>query len=270
MLGRARGAAGGGGPLKNRLGSTAPPPSQAPKEPPPAPAAEAAPPVDDAAAKAKLDQLLAGKSAQDATSDYIFATPGLDMRMLGRIDGWVTQIEAKDKYMTGHAKAVAEYACAIAKEMMLAQGDIDKIRQAALVHDLGKLGSAANILQKPEADLSDTELLLVMNHPMDGADLLESFPDLKELAPVVRAHHEEYDGNGYPHGLKGDQIPLFARIIGVANHYHEKVALKKNGTASDPGQVQQDMVANAGKAWDTACVSALIQAILIGKIPAQL
>jgi GAF domain-containing protein len=267
MLGRARGAAGAGGPLKNRLGSTAPPPSQMQQAG--APAADSAPvvQVDEATAKAKLDQILNSKTAQDATSDYIFATPGLDMRMLGRIDGWVTQIEAKDKYVTGHAKAVAEYACAIAKEMMLAQGDIDKIRQAALVHDLGKLGSAANILQKPEAELSDTELLLVMNHPMDGADLLESFPDLKELAPVVRAHHEEFDGNGYPHGLKGDQIPQFARIIGVANHYHEKVALKKSGPAANPGQVQQDMVAAAGKAWDPASVSALIQAILIGKVP---
>jgi energy-coupling factor transport system substrate-specific component len=102
---------------------------------------------------------------------------------------------------------------------------------------------------------------------MDGADLLESFPDLAELAPVVRAHHEEFDGNGYPHGLKGDQIPLYARIIGTANHYHEKVSLKKSGPAMDPGQVQQEMVANAGKAWDPGCMSALIQAILIGKVP---
>ncbi len=271
MLGRARGAAGGGGPLKNRLGSTAPPPSQQQAQAAPAaPAAQAAPPVDEATAQAKLDQILSSKGTQDSTSDYIFATPGLDMRMLGRIDGWVTQIEAKDKYVNGHAKPVAEYACAIAKEMMLPQGDIDKIRQAALVHDLGKLGAAANILQKPESELSDTELLLVMNHPMDGADLLESFPDLKELAPVVRAHHEEFDGNGYPHGLKGDEIPLFARIIGVANYYHEKVAAKKSGPSADPGQLQQDMVAAAGKAWDPGCISALIQAILIGKVPPKM
>jgi len=267
MLGRARGAGGSGGPLKSRLGSTAPPASQTPA---PAAPSEPAPEVDEATAKAKLDQILSSKSNQDSTSDYVFATPGLDMRMLGRIDGWLSQIEAKDKYINGHARQVAEYSCAIAKEMMLSQGEIDKIRQAALVHDLGKLGSAANILQKPEADLSDTELLLVMNHPMDGADLLESFPDLKELAPVVRAHHEEYDGNGYPHGLKGEEIPLHARIIGVANHYHEKVAAKKSGPASDPGKVQQEMVANAGKAWDPGAMQALIQAILMGKVPPQM
>jgi len=270
MLGRARGAGGSGGPLKNRLGNTPPPPSQTQAPAASTAPSEPVPEVDEATAKAKLDQILSNKSTQDATSDYIFATPGLDMRMLGRIDGWVSQIEAKDKYLNGHARQVAEYACAIAKEMMLSQGDIDKIRQAALVHDLGKLGSAANILQKPEADLSDTELLLVMNHPIDGADLLESFPDLKELAPIVRAHHEEFDGNGYPHGLKGDEIPLFARIIGVANHYHEKVSQKKSGPAQDPGTVQQDMVANANKAWDPACMSALIQAILIGKVPGQM
>ncbi|MBS2010503.1 MAG: HD domain-containing protein [Cyanobacteria bacterium SZAS TMP-1] len=270
MLGRARGASGSGGPLKNRLGHTPPPPSQTAPPAAAAAPAEPAPEVDEATAKAKLDQILSSKTSQDATSDYIFATPGLDMRMLGRIDGWVSQIEAKDKYTSGHARAVAEYACAIAKEMMLPQSDIDKIRQAALVHDLGKLGSAANILQKPESELSDTELLLVMNHPMAGADLLEQFPDLAELAPIVRAHHEEFDGNGYPLGLKGDQIPLFARIIGVANHYHEKVSQKKSGPAMDPATVQNDMVANANKAWDPACMSALIQAILIGKVPAQM
>jgi putative nucleotidyltransferase with HDIG domain len=251
------------------LGSTPAPPSQAAPAPAAAGAAvaEAAPPVDEAAAKAKLEQILSSKNTQDSTSDYIFATPGLDMRMLGRIDGWVSQIEAKDKYLTGHAKAVAEYACAIAKEMFLSQAEIDKIRQAALLHDLGKLGAAPNILQKAESELSDTELLLIMNHPIDGADLLESFPDLKDLAPVVRAHHEEFDGNGYPHGLKGDQIPMHARIIGVANYYHEKVAAKKTGTQADPGKLQQEMVAAAGKAWDPAAVSALIQAILIGKVP---
>ncbi|MBU6452019.1 MAG: HD domain-containing protein [Cyanobacteria bacterium REEB67] len=267
MLGRARGAGGGGGPLKNRLGSTPPPPSQVQAAAAAAAPSEPVPEVDEATAKAKLDALLSSKNSQDATSDYIFATPGLDMRMLGRIDGWVNQIEAKDKYLNGHARQVAEYSCAIAREMLLSQNDIDKIRQAALVHDLGKLGSAANILQKLESELSDTELLLVMNHPMDGADLLESFPDLKELAPVVRAHHEEFDGNGYPHGLKGEEIPLYARIIGCANHYHEKVSAKKSGESMEPGKVQQEMVANAGKAWDPSCVQALIQSILIGKVP---
>lgn len=263
MLGRARGAAGGGGPLKARLGQTAPPPPP----PPVAPAASSEPAVelDEAAAKQKLDAIL---SKTNDISDYIFATPGLDARMLGRIDGWVSQIEAKDKYVPGHAKAVAEYAVAIAREVGLTGVEVDTIRQAALVHDLGKLGSAAQILQKPEADLSDTELLMVMNHPIDGAGLLESFPDLKHLSPIVRAHHEEYDGNGFPLGLKGDEIPFAARVIGLANRYHEMVGQKRNNTPPmDPIQAQKEVVEASGKMFDPTLVQGLIQALLTGKVP---
>ena len=262
MMGKARAGA-GAGLLKNRLGSTPPPPSQTA---PPAPPAEPAAVLDDAAAQKKLDQLM---SSSNETSDYIFATGGLDARMLGRIDGWVSQIEAKDKYADGHARQVAEISCAIAKELGLDQDAINTIRQAALVHDLGKLGAAAQILQKAEDDLSDTELLLVMNHPMDGAELLESFPDLQHLAPIVRAHHEEFDGNGFPHGLKGDEIPLAARIIGLANRYHEQASPKRSGPGKDPSSVQSEFVENAGKGWDPNVVQAFIQAVLTGKIPSK-
>jgi len=264
MMGKARAGA-GAGLLKNRLGSTAPPPSQAP--PPPLPTSEPAPVLDDAAAQKKLDQLMS--SSANETSDYIFATGGLDARMLGRIDGWVSQIEAKDKYADGHARQVAEISCSIAKELGLDQDAINIIRQAALVHDLGKLGAAAQILQKAEDDLSDTELLLVMNHPMDGAELLESFPDLQHLAPIVRAHHEEFDGNGFPHGLKGDEIPLAARIIGLANRYHEQASPKRSGPGRDPSSVQSEFVENAGKGWDPNVVQAFIHAVLTGKIPSK-
>ena len=263
MMGKARAGA-GAGLLKNRLGSTPPPPSQA--APPPPPPAEPAAALDDAAAQKKLDQLM---SSSNETSDYIFATGGLDARMLGRIDGWVSQIEAKDKYADGHARQVAEISCAIAKELGLDQDAMNTIRQAALVHDLGKLGAAAQILQKAEDDLSDTELLLVMNHPMDGAELLESFPDLQHLAPIVRAHHEEFDGNGFPHGLKGDEIPLAARIIGLANRYHEQASPKRSGPGKDPSSVQSEFVENAGKGWDPNVVQAFIQAVLTGKIPSK-
>lgn len=262
MMGKARAGA-GAGLLKNRLGSTVPPPSQAAPPPPPS---EPAPVLDDVAAQKKLDQLM---SSSNETSDYIFATGGLDARMLGRIDGWVSQIEAKDKYADGHARQVAEISCAIAKELGLDQDAINTIRQAALVHDLGKLGSAAQILQKPEDDLSDTELLLVMNHPMDGAELLESFPDLQHLAPIVRAHHEEFDGNGFPHGLKGDEIPLAARIVGLANRYHEQASPKRSGPGRDPSAVQTEFVENAGKGWDPNVVQAFIHAVLTGKIPSK-
>lgn len=270
LMGKARGSA-GAGLLKSKASRAqaeppAPPPGQAASAP-----AAASPdtPFDDEAAKKKLEALMSkgnSNNNKDLTSDYIFATPGLDMRMLGRIDGWVSQIEGKDKYKNGHARAVAEYAQAIAKEMGLSQADIDIIRQASLVHDLGKLGTSGQILQKDESQLSDAEFLLVMNHPMDGAELLDSFPDLQHLAPIVRAHHEEYDGNGFPLGLKGDQIPVASRIVGLANYYHERIAEKLTGPGEDPAKVQEALVGLAGKQFDPAAVQGLIQAIITGRV----
>ncbi len=224
-------------------------------------------PVDEAAAAAKLEEMM--KSTTNATSDYIFATPGLDMRMLGRIDGWVSQIEQKDKYIGGHARQVAEFACAIAQEAGLSAGDVELVRQASLVHDVGKLGSAAPILQKPDEQLSDPDLITVMKHPLDGAELLESFPDLQRLAPIVRSHHEEYNGNGYPQGLKGDEIPVAARIIHVANSYHSMTSAKRYGPGMTPGAAQNELVKGAGQQWDPTYVQMLIQAIMGKKVPAS-
>jgi len=222
--------------------------------------------VDEAAAQAKFQQML---SSADATSDYVFATPGLDMRMLGRIDGWIAQIEKKDKYIKGHFRQVAEYAVAIATEMGLSADDVKLVRIAALVHDVGKLGSAAQILQKHEDELSDPELLTVMKHPLDGAELLDSFPDLQHLAPIVMAHHEEYNGEGYPQGLKGNEIPMPARIIHVADSYHSMTSPTQRGPGMSATEAQNTLVGGAGKQWDPAMVQALIQAMMAQKVPAK-
>ncbi len=221
--------------------------------------------IDEVAAQAKLQAIL---SSANPTSDYIFATPGLDARMLGRIDGWVSQIEQKDKYANGHARQVAEYAVAIATQAGLSADEISLVRLAGLVHDVGKLGAAAAVLQKPDDELSDSELLLMMKHPLDGAELLESFPDLKQLAPIVRAHHEEFDGNGYPAGLKGDDIPILARIIHVADSYHQLTSPMRFRPGMSPTDAQQVLTKGAGKQWDPRFVEALILSIMQQKVPA--
>jgi HD-GYP domain-containing protein (c-di-GMP phosphodiesterase class II) len=221
--------------------------------------------IDEVAAQAKLQEIL---SSANPTSDYVFATPGLDARMLGRIDGWVSQIELKDKYAHGHARQVAEYSVAIATQAGLSAEEISMVRLAGLVHDVGKLGAAASVLQKPDDELSDSELLLMMKHPLDGAELLESFPDLKQLAPIVRAHHEEYDGNGYPAGLKGDDIPLLARVIHVADSYHQLTSPMRFRAGMSPTDAQQVLTKGAGKQWDPRFVEALILSIMQQKVPA--
>ena len=212
--------------------------------------------IDEAKAKEKLDRLL---SSANPRGDYIFATPGLDPRMLGRIDGWLSEIEQKDKYVNGHARQVAEYSCAIGKALALSDEELTILRQGALLHDLGKLGTAQTILQKRDEDLTDPELITMMKHPLAGAELLESFPDLAHLAEIVRSHHEEFDGNGYPQGLKGEEIPLPARIIFLANAYYSLVSeMCYGGPPMTPEKAQAEMKAGAGKQYDPALVEVFL------------
>ncbi len=235
-------------------------------EPVAVPETKPAEPLDEAAAQAKLQQLM---NATNETSDYVFATSGLDMRMLGRIDSWIAEVEAKDGFKNGHVRQTAEYAMAIGRECGLDEKQMEIIRQAALLHDVGKLGSSSALLRKSENELADEELLLVMKHPIAGAELLQSFPDLRPLVPIVLAHREEYDGEGYPQGLSGEQIPLEARVLAVANGYHCLVSEMKYGPGMSPGEAQQKMVEEAGKKYDPRFVQALLQAILSKKVPAS-
>ena len=221
--------------------------------------------IDEAQAEEKLKQVL---SSSNPTSDYIFATSSLDPRMLGRIDGWVSQVEAKDRYESGHAMQVAEYSLAIAKLLGMPAAQVEMVRLAAIVHDVGKLGLPPHVLQKPEDELEDQELLLKMKHPIDGASLLEGFTELAPLAPVVLAHHEEYNGNGYPAGLEGEDIPLAARIIHVASDYHGMVSATRKRPAMTDAEAQQLLRSGAGKAYDPAIVEALIACVMQGMVAA--
>jgi HD-GYP domain-containing protein (c-di-GMP phosphodiesterase class II) len=211
--------------------------------------------IDEAQAQAKLAKLM---QSANPTSDYIFALDSLNPRIAGRVDGWISQVEAKDKYGSPHAIQVAEYSMAIARLLGLPNAEVDTIRLAGLCHDVGKIGLPANILQKDENDLEDNELLWIMKHPIDGATLLEGVPELSNLCQLVLAHHEEYDGNGYPAGLVGDQIPIGARIIHAASDYHKMISPSRTAPGMDKAQAQAVLRAGAGRTYDPAVVEALI------------
>jgi putative nucleotidyltransferase with HDIG domain len=235
---------------------------------PEAPAASAtvAEPISDADAQSKLNAALAKKTV-DETADYIFATPGLDPRMAGRVSAWIQEIEEKDRYVGGHARQVAEISVAIAKEANLSQEECDKVRLAGLLHDVGKRACPPEVLRKRDEDLTDPELIVMMKHPIDGAELLESFPDLKPIAEIVRSHHEEFDGNGYPQGLKGNEIPVAARIVALANIYHGMVGEKTYGPGMPAQKAQEELVKCAGKQFDPMFVQCLIQAAMAKRMP---
>jgi HD-GYP domain-containing protein (c-di-GMP phosphodiesterase class II) len=127
-------------------------------------------------------------------------------------------LEAKDTYTSGHSQRVAEISAAIANELSLPQDTIEKIRLAGLIHDIGKVGVRESVLNKPSG-LTDEEFRHIKLHPGMGEHIISPIVDDKEIPMVIRHHHEYYNGNGYPDGLSGEQIPLGARILAVADAY---------------------------------------------------
>ncbi len=127
-------------------------------------------------------------------------------------------LEAKDIYTSGHSQRVTEVSVAIAKHLGLPKETIEKIRLAGLVHDIGKIGVREVVLNKP-GSLSEEEYEHVRLHSETGEHILTPIVGDEEILKAVRHHHERYDGNGYPDGLKGEQIPLLARIIAVADTF---------------------------------------------------
>jgi HD-GYP domain-containing protein (c-di-GMP phosphodiesterase class II) len=127
-------------------------------------------------------------------------------------------LDARDAYTAGHSRRVSEYSCAIAKAMNLPEQELETIRVGALLHDLGKIGISDLVLQKP-GRLTPEETELIRQHPVIGKRILENVQGLDAYLGIVELHHENLDGTGYPHGLKGEETPLLARIVKVADAY---------------------------------------------------
>ena len=136
----------------------------------------------------------------------------------GTVSALSQAIDAKDGFTRGHADRVSRIAGAIAREMNLSENQIEQIELAGMLHDIGKIGVEDRILMKPTR-LDEDERDLMRRHPMYGASILEPSAALRPLVPIVLHHHENFDGTGYPEGLKGEQIPIGARIIIVADAY---------------------------------------------------
>ena len=125
-------------------------------------------------------------------------------------------VEAKDAYTRGHSLRVAEYAAQLAGELGWTDTDIDNLKKAVALHDIGKIGIPDQIWNKPTR-LTDDEYVLVREHTVIGAEILHDIKWIDHLSEIVRSHHERYDGSGYPDGLVGDEIPIRARIAAIAD-----------------------------------------------------
>ncbi len=162
-------------------------------------------------------------------------------------------IEAKDSYTHGHSTQVMEYAVKIGQELGLTEEEIETVRYAGLLHDIGKIGIKDVILTK-QGQLTEEEIQELHRHPEYGASIMERVEILKEIAPLTLYHHERYDGGGYPLGLKGSQIPLGARILAVADTYDAMIADRPYRKAFPFSYVKQEMQKAAGNQLDPEIV----------------
>jgi len=134
------------------------------------------------------------------------------------IHSMIDMIEARDSYTAGHTKRVAQYCVLMAKEMNLSEKEITLLEKAAWLHDIGKISTPDSVLLKP-AKLDDLEYKLIKDHLIAGYDMLSNIDQYKEMAEVIREHHEKYDGTGYPRGLKGEEISKLGRIMILADAF---------------------------------------------------
>ncbi|KJR48445.1 HD-GYP domain [Desulfosporosinus sp. I2] len=137
---------------------------------------------------------------------------------LSTVEALVQALEAKDTYTSGHSERVGKLAVAIAEGLEMSDDKIQSLKYAAVLHDVGKIGVSENILNK-EGKLLDSEWEIIRSHPVMGQTIIKSIKFLFDIGQVVRHHHERIDGNGYPDGIKGIEIPLESRIIAVADTY---------------------------------------------------
>ncbi len=179
---------------------------------------------------------------------------------LSMVKALAAAIEAKDSYTHGHSTQVMEYAVKVSKELGLSEEEIETIRYAGLLHDIGKIGIKDVILTK-QGKLTDEELAELHRHPEYGATIMQQVDILKDIAPLTLYHHERYDGKGYPLGLKGDQIPIGARILAVADTYDAMIADRPYRKAFPFSYVVSEMKKAAGTQLDPEIVRIFFEII---------
>ena len=187
---------------------------------------------------------------------------------MGSIQMLAGAVDEKDPYTRGHSDRVTRYCLLIAKEMNLPTSFMETLQISAQLHDVGKIGIEDHILKKPGA-LNAEEFEVMKTHTTKGANILRPVTQLAEMLPGIELHHEALDGRGYPYGLQGEQIPLLARVIAVADTFDALTTNRPYQQAHTPEQALQIIQNLAGKRLDPVAVSALLAVYARGEIRIQ-
>lgn len=169
-------------------------------------------------------------------------------------------IEANDPYTRGHSERVSEYGVKLAKRLGLTEDQQDIIRNAGILHDIGKIGISETILQKP-GPLTAKEIIAVQDHPAIGEKICKPLKSASALLTVIRHHQERYDGKGYPDHLQGEEIPIEARVISVVDAFDAMTSPRPYRPPLSRRQASDALKREAGKQWDPKIVAEFINLI---------
>lgn len=208
----------------------------------------------------RLQKQIKKQGFQLATIEQLYnevqrASHAVDQNVLQTIESLVHALEARDSYTRGHSERVNRYAMAIGRNLGLSDRDLQVLHDASLLHDIGKIGVYDKILLKP-AHLNEEEFKRMQSHPTLAAEILGSLSALKDHIPLIAHHHERQDGSGYPLGLKGDEIPLGARIIQVADTWDAMTSDRPYRRRMSMAAAFKELMNSAGTQLDEQCVEA--------------
>jgi diguanylate cyclase (GGDEF)-like protein/putative nucleotidyltransferase with HDIG domain len=183
-----------------------------------------------------------------------------DERVVGIARTLVEALEAKDPYIRDHLRAVSRLALRIGHQLGLQVDEMEALTTGALLHDVGKIGVPDLILQK-SGRLTEEEYTVIKRHPALGVEIIAPVKELASALPVVRHHHERFDGKGYPDGLRGEDIPLIARIVSVADAFDSMIRARPYGYGISRKAALQEIEENSGTQFDPRIVRALLEVI---------
>jgi GAF domain-containing protein len=202
--------------------------------------------------------------AQNLSSQVAIAVETADLKRkeerayIETVAALAAAVEARDKYTRGHSRRVAEFSVAIARKMGEPPWFVKDLESAALLHDIGKIGIPDTILHNT-GPLPPDGMAFILDHPVGGENILKPVGSLTRLCPIVRHHHERFDGSGYPDRLRGEDIPISARIISVADSFDAMISERAYKRARDRDDAIKELARCRGSQFDPTCVDVFIE-----------
>ncbi|MGN0039042.1 MAG: HD-GYP domain-containing protein [Coriobacteriales bacterium] len=176
---------------------------------------------------------------------------------LDTVHALALSIDAKDEYTRGHSTRVAQYSRQLARALGWATQHVEQLSNAALLHDIGKIGVPDSILKKP-GSLDEDEYAIIKNHTLWGSDILKNVSNIPDAKVVARSHHERWDGAGYPDGLAGLQIPLCARVVAIADAYDAMSSARVYREPLSRERIRSELLAGRGTQFDPELLDAFL------------